>query len=127
MKMFVRGQWKDKHEKIDVTNPFDGAVIDTVPRGDADDVSEVLTGAVQGAAVMRKLPAYDRSKILRKAADLLAEAHRRREEADKLEAAAYVLLGDTPSINGHAVAPSEITPDKTRREQLADFLRQLLK
>lgn len=73
MKMFLQGQWKDKVETIDVKNPLDQTVLDTVPAGDAADVDAALTGAVAGAAVMRKVPAYDRAKVLRKAADLLAE------------------------------------------------------
>ena len=73
MKMFIGGEWKDKSEKIDVLNPFDGSVVDTVPRGDAADVDEAIAGAVRGAAIMRKIPAFDRAQMLRKAADLMLE------------------------------------------------------
>ncbi|MCH2373513.1 MAG: aldehyde dehydrogenase family protein [Planctomycetes bacterium] len=73
MKMFIGGEWKDKSEKIDVLNPFDGSVVDTVPRGDAADVDEAIAGAVRGAAITRKIPAFDRAQMLRKAADLMLE------------------------------------------------------
>lgn len=73
MRMFIGGEWKDKSEKIDVLNPFDGSVVDTVPRGDTADVDEAIAGAVRGAAIMRKIPAFDRAQMLRKAADLMLE------------------------------------------------------
>ena len=73
MKMFVAGQWVDKVVKIDVRNPFDGTVIDTVPRAEAADVERALAGAVEGARIMRGLPGYERAKILRKAADLMGQ------------------------------------------------------
>lgn len=71
MKMFVAGKWIDKDQRIEVRNPFDGAVIDTVPKADADDVERALLGAVEGAKVMRAMPGYERAKILRRAAELL--------------------------------------------------------
>lgn len=73
MKMFVRGQWIAKPNVIEVTNPYNGSVVDTVPAGDADDVEAALAGAVEGAAVMRRMPAYERSQILARAAELMHE------------------------------------------------------
>ena len=72
MKMFVGGQWVEKPKAIEVRNPYDNSVIDTVPKGDGTDVERALAFAERGAKVMAKLPAYERSKILRKAADLIA-------------------------------------------------------
>ncbi len=71
MKMYVAGQWVDKPKKIDVTNPFDGSVVDTVPQADKGDVDRALESATRGARVMARLPGYERYKILKKAADLL--------------------------------------------------------
>ena len=76
MKMYVSGQWVDKQRKVPVTNPYDGAEIDTVPRGDAGDVETAIGSAASGAAVMAKMPAYERYTILRRAADMLAERQR---------------------------------------------------
>jgi len=72
MKNFIAAQWVDKPKKIEVRNPFDNSVIDTVPRADAADLTKALAFAERGAKVMAKLTAYERWKILRKAADLLA-------------------------------------------------------
>jgi acyl-CoA reductase-like NAD-dependent aldehyde dehydrogenase len=72
MRMYVAGQWIDKPQTIPVENPYDKSVIDTVPRADRGDVERALESAVRGARVMAKLSGYDRFKILRKAADLIA-------------------------------------------------------
>jgi glyceraldehyde-3-phosphate dehydrogenase (NADP+) len=72
MKMFLAGSWTDKPKKIEVRNPYDDSVIDTVPKGDAGDVERALNFAERGAKIMAKLSGYERWKILRKAADLMA-------------------------------------------------------
>ena len=71
MKMYVAGEWVDKHAKIDVVNPFDGKAFDTVPKGDVKDVERALESAERGARVMAKIPGYERYRILKKAADLI--------------------------------------------------------
>ena len=53
MKMYVGGEWIDKSATIDVQNPFDGSVMDTVPAGDASDVDRAVASAERGAAIMR--------------------------------------------------------------------------
>jgi glyceraldehyde-3-phosphate dehydrogenase (NADP+) len=73
MKMFVAGHWVDKSQQIDVRNPFDSTLIDTVPKADEQDVDRALVGAVEGAHIMRAMPGYERAKILRKAAELMGQ------------------------------------------------------
>lgn len=73
MKMFLQGEWRAKAETIEVKNPYDGSVIDTVPQGSAEDVDAAVTGAVEGAKLMRALSAHERWKILRRVGDLLLE------------------------------------------------------
>src|SRR5262245_25905959 len=81
MKIFLAGNWIDTPKKIEVKNPFDNSVIDTVPRADAVAMEKALVFAQRGAKVMAKLSSYDRWKILRKAADLMAA---RNEELGQL-------------------------------------------
>jgi glyceraldehyde-3-phosphate dehydrogenase (NADP+) len=81
MKMYLDGQWMDRPEKMEVTNPYDGSVIDTVPVADLSDVGRALASAVRGAKVMAKLPGYERWKILKTAAEILDA---RREELGRL-------------------------------------------
>src|SRR5512142_225832 len=72
MKIFLAGNWVDKAKKIEVRNPYDNTVIDTVPKADAEDLEKALAFDERGAKVMAKLTGYERWKILRKAADTMA-------------------------------------------------------
>jgi acyl-CoA reductase-like NAD-dependent aldehyde dehydrogenase len=81
MKMYVAGQWSDKANKIEVLNPYDNSVIDTCPRAEPSDVDRALESAVRGARVMAGLPGYERWKILKKAAEIMAA---RQEELGQL-------------------------------------------
>ncbi len=73
MKMYVAGQWVDKPEKIEVRNPYDNSVIDTVPRADAGDIERALQSAERGARIMARLTGLERYKILMKAAEMIAK------------------------------------------------------
>ncbi|MFQ5520822.1 MAG: aldehyde dehydrogenase family protein, partial [Candidatus Methylomirabilia bacterium] len=80
-KMYVAGQWIDKPQKIEVLNPYDNSVIDTVPRADLGDVDRALASAERGAKEMARLSGHERWKILTKAAQLFES---RREELGRL-------------------------------------------
>ncbi len=71
MKMIIGGKWVDKEGKIEVRDPYTNEVIDTVPRGTADDVKQAITEAVEGFKILKKMPAYKRSEILWKAAEII--------------------------------------------------------
>ena len=71
MKMHVGGQWTGAEDEIEVLNPFDGSVVDTVPRAGAGDVAEAIDTAVRGAEIMRRMPAFERYELLHRAADLM--------------------------------------------------------
>ncbi|MDP6041120.1 MAG: aldehyde dehydrogenase family protein [Candidatus Latescibacteria bacterium] len=73
MKMHIGGQWVDKSETIDVVNPFDNSVVDTVPKGDAADAETAIASAVRGAKAMAELTAYERYEILHRAVELMTE------------------------------------------------------
>ncbi|PYV43891.1 MAG: aldehyde dehydrogenase [Acidobacteria bacterium] len=73
MKMYVGGKWLEKTDKLEVLNPFDNTVIDTVPRASMDDVDRALSTAAEGAKAIRRTSGYDRFLILKKAAELLEQ------------------------------------------------------
>jgi len=81
MKMFYAGQWRDGTNQLQVANPYDGSVVDTVPQASPEAVEAAIVGAVAGAAEMRKLAGYERFQILRRAADMLLE---RQQELGRL-------------------------------------------
>jgi len=73
MKMLLDGQWVDRDKKIDVIDPFDNSVIDTVPAGSNEDCEIALACAVKGFEITKKMTVYERAQILFKAADLISE------------------------------------------------------
>ena len=73
MKMFAEAKWQDKAIRINVVNPFDGAVIDTIPQATGDDVERALATLQRGAELMRQLPAIERQRILQRSAALVEQ------------------------------------------------------
>ncbi|MBN1825533.1 MAG: aldehyde dehydrogenase family protein [Candidatus Eisenbacteria bacterium] len=73
MKMLLEGRWVDRDEKIEVTDPFDESVIDTVPSASPSDVEKALAGAVRGFEITKRMSVYDRAQILFRAARIIEE------------------------------------------------------
>ena len=75
MEMLIGGTWQRaaSGRTEDVTSPFDGAVVGTVPVAGADDVRTALDRAEVGAAAWRRTPAHERMRILLRAAELADE------------------------------------------------------
>jgi len=77
MQMFVAGRWVDTKDKIEVRNPFDGSMIDTVPKAGPDDVERALAAAEEGARQMRSTTGYERYQMLHKASELMTDRRER--------------------------------------------------
>jgi acyl-CoA reductase-like NAD-dependent aldehyde dehydrogenase len=71
MEMYVAGEWRSAARVEAVRNPYDGEEVDSVPVAGVDDARAAVTAAVDGAAAMRRLSAWERNEALRRAADLL--------------------------------------------------------
>lgn len=73
MKMLLNGEWVDRKEKIDVIDPYDNSLIDTVPAADEKDVETALDSAVRGFEITKRMTVYDRAQILFKTAKIIEE------------------------------------------------------
>ena len=73
MKMFLAGEWVDRPRMQEVGNPYDDSIIDSVPKAGLDDVERALAFAARGAAIMARLTAHERWRVLTRAAALMAE------------------------------------------------------
>lgn len=71
--MHVGTDWIDKPEVIEVHNPYDNRVLDTVPQSDFNDVDTAIATAVRGAEIMGKMAGYERYRLLHRAAVLIEE------------------------------------------------------
>lgn len=113
MKMFLAGQWQDSSETLEVTNPFDDSVIDTVPKATTNDVGSALETLTAGAAVMRKMPAYDRCQILRKVARLMLE--RQEDLARTISGEEGKILAEARLEASRAAEVIDLSADEARR------------
>jgi len=73
MKMLVGHEWVDRAETIDVRDPFDNSLIDTVPSATSEDVETALTTAYAARATARAMTTYQRSQVLLKTAAIVAD------------------------------------------------------
>jgi succinate-semialdehyde dehydrogenase / glutarate-semialdehyde dehydrogenase len=73
--LFIDGVWTKAAagRSLPVVNPATGEVIGSVAHAERDDLDRALAAAEQGFAQWRKVSAFDRSKLMRKAADLLRQ------------------------------------------------------
>jgi len=65
-RMLIDGEWCGRGEAIEVRNPFDGRLVDTVPRGRAGDIDAAVTAAARAAG--EPWPAHARCDVLMRAA-----------------------------------------------------------
>ena len=77
LELFIDGQWLngDGRSGEDVINPATEKPLARLPHASTADLDRALEAAKKGFAVWRATSAYDRSKIMRKAADLIRERH----------------------------------------------------
>ncbi len=70
---FINGKWQpsDKNETYDVINPATEEVIGKASKASSLDVDKALKSAEEGFLVWKKFSPWDRSKIIRKIADLI--------------------------------------------------------
>jgi succinate-semialdehyde dehydrogenase/glutarate-semialdehyde dehydrogenase len=75
--LFIDGKWLngDSREGEEVINPATGKTLGKLPHASAADLDAALEAGTKGFAVWKATSAYDRSKIMRKAADLLRERY----------------------------------------------------
>jgi succinate-semialdehyde dehydrogenase/glutarate-semialdehyde dehydrogenase len=73
--LFIDGAWckGSASATLPVINPANGEPIGSVARAEQADLDRALAAADRGFRVWRKISAYDRGKVLRKAGDLLRD------------------------------------------------------
>jgi len=77
MKMLIGGDWLGAQESIEVKDPLDNRVIDTVPAASREEVEKALQSAVEGVRVARGMTVYQRAAVLSETARIV---ERRLEE-----------------------------------------------
>ena len=73
----VDGKWIEQGELQEIRAPFDGSVIAQVYQGTREHAQAAITAAVKAFGTTRRLPAFERQRVLRRVAQSIAE---RKEE-----------------------------------------------
>jgi lactaldehyde dehydrogenase len=64
MKMVINGKFIDKNDKINILNPANNQIVDTVPSGSLEDMKQALEGANQAKSVINDMSSRKVSRIL---------------------------------------------------------------
>jgi succinate-semialdehyde dehydrogenase/glutarate-semialdehyde dehydrogenase len=77
LQLYIEGQWLNGggRKGEEVLNPATGKALASLPHASKADLDHALAAAAKGFATWRATSAYDRAKVMRKAADLLRERY----------------------------------------------------
>ena len=113
MKMLIGGQWVDREKKIKVNNPYDGALVDTVPAASAEDMRAAIASAVEGFEQTRRLSTLERITILAKTARMMEEQHE--ELALLLSSEGSKTIREARFEVGRAITTMTVASEEARR------------
>ena len=73
--LYIDGKWRPSHSgrTFEILNPANEEVLGELPIADARDLDDALASAKKGLEIWRKTTAWERSKVMRKVAELLRE------------------------------------------------------
>lgn len=111
--MLIGGLWVAGERTIDVINPYDGSLIDTVPAGTAADISSAIAGAVEGFEINRNLPVHQRITILKRAAEIMQ--NRYEELAKTIASEGSKTIREARKEVGRAINTITISAEEARR------------
>src|SRR5438128_7148778 len=73
----VAGRWLEEGDLVEVRSPYDGAVVGRVFQGTKRHAELAIAAAVKAFGTTRRLPAFERQRVLRRVSESIAE---RKEE-----------------------------------------------
>jgi acyl-CoA reductase-like NAD-dependent aldehyde dehydrogenase len=69
----VDGKWVEEGDVVEVKAPYDGAVAGRVFQGRRQDAEAAIAAAVKAFGTTRRLPAFERQRVLRRVAESIAQ------------------------------------------------------
>src|ERR1700691_6535601 len=76
---FIDGRWMEDGDIVEVRAPYDGGVIGRVVQARREHAEAAIVAAVKAFGTTRRLPAFERQRVLRRVAQNIA--HRKEEFA----------------------------------------------
>ncbi len=74
MRMLLGDKWVERDKDIEIRDPYDDSLVDTVPRATKEDVDAAYRHAQQGYDTARKMSVYERSQVLYKTAGIVHDS-----------------------------------------------------
>jgi acyl-CoA reductase-like NAD-dependent aldehyde dehydrogenase len=71
------GKWVEQGDRVEVRSPYDGSVVGHVFQGRREHAEAAIAASVKAFGTTRRLPAFERQRVLRRIAENIAE---RKEE-----------------------------------------------
>lgn len=69
--LYINGQWRETENKLDVLNPANNEVIDTVSQGGSEETKEAIASATEAFKTWKKVPGARRGRYLDKVVQIL--------------------------------------------------------
>ena len=113
MKMLIGGKWVDREKRIEVTNPYDNSLVDTVPAASAQDVRDAIAAAVEGFQETKRLSTLERITILSKTANMMEE--KREELAKTISTEGSKTIREARFEVGRAITTITVASEEARR------------
>src|SRR5256885_10244141 len=70
---FVDGKWWEKGDPVEIRAPYDDSVIANVFQGRREHAEAAIKAAVKAFGTTRRLPAFERQRVLRRVAQTISE------------------------------------------------------
>jgi acyl-CoA reductase-like NAD-dependent aldehyde dehydrogenase len=109
---FLDGKWVEQGDPVDVRSPYDGTVVGRVFQGRREQAEAAVAAAGKGFGTMKRLPAFERQRMLRRVAQGIRERQNDFARTIALEAGKPMKAARTEverSIFTFAVAAEEST------------------
>src|SRR4030088_933848 len=74
---FIDGRWVEDGDLVEIRAPYDGSVIGRVVQARREHAEAAIAAAVKAFGTTRRLPAFERQRVLRRVAASIAQ---RKEE-----------------------------------------------
>lgn len=112
-KMFLAGNWVKGERFIEVRDPQDNSIIDTVPAASKDDMLNCIEEAKEGAKIAASLPVHKRMAIINAAANYI-EAHTEKYARTIAREGSKTIREATKEV-GRCVQTLRISAEEARR------------
>jgi acyl-CoA reductase-like NAD-dependent aldehyde dehydrogenase len=70
---FLDGKWMEEGELVEIKSPFDQSVVAQVFQGQKKHAEAAIAAAVKAFGTTRRLPAFERQRVLRRVAETITE------------------------------------------------------